>query len=199
VLINHSLDSMPERCFTLDHRLGGRLAARALLERGHREIAVIAGPSTVTDSVQRIEGFLAEMEGAGIDPRAMWIVESDFSAAGGWHAAKALLAAGRNCTALFCANDEMAVGALSCFQEAGIRVPHDMSVIGYDDTPSAEYSAPRLTSVHLPWREMTRNGVWQLLNLCYRRQHPVTRDFALRVTYRFSLSPRGDGRVPIAN
>jgi LacI family transcriptional regulator len=188
VIINHSVASIPERCFTLDHRHAGQLAALTLLERNHREIAIIAGPSTVIDSVQRIEGFLAEMENVGIDPLTMWIAESDFSAAGGWRMAKALLESGRKFTALFCANDETAVGALSCFQEAGIRVPHDVSVIGYDDTPSAEYSAPRLTSVHLPWREMTQNGVWQLLNLCYGLGRTVSRDFTIGVTHRFSLS-----------
>jgi LacI family transcriptional regulator len=188
VIINHSVASIAERCFTLDHRHAGRLAALTLLERSHRDIAVIAGPSYAADSVQRVEGFLAELEKAGIDPRALWIAESDFSAAGGWQAAKALLESGRKFTALFCANDEMAVGALSCFQEAGIRVPHDVSVIGYDDTPSAEYSAPRLTSVHLPWREMAQNGVWQLLNVCYGLDRTVARDFPVSVTHRFSLS-----------
>jgi len=188
VLINHSLASIPERCFTLDHRRAGQLAAITLLERGHREIAVIAGPADFLDNIQRIEGFLSELEKAGIDPHTMWIVESDFSPSGGWRAAQALLDSGRKFTALFCANDEMAVGALSCFQEAGIRVPHDVSVIGYDDTPSAEYAAPRLTSVHLPWREMTQNGIWQLLNICYGLDRPVTRDFPISVTHRSSLS-----------
>jgi LacI family transcriptional regulator len=80
-------------------------------------------------------------------------------------------------SAVFCANDEMALGALSCFHEAGIRVPQDVSVIGYDDVPSAAYSAPRLTSVHIPWREMTRSGVAALLNLCYGFDRPLTRTF----------------------
>jgi LacI family transcriptional regulator len=188
VIINHRLPTMPDQCFTLDHRLGGRLAALTLLEHGHRDIAVIAGPSNLDDSVERIEGFLAELEKVGIDPRALWIVESDFSAAGGRQAARALLDSKRAFTALFCANDELAVGALSCFQEAGVRVPHDVSVIGYDDTPSAEYSAPRLTSVHLPWGEMAQNGARQLLNLCYGLGRPVAREFAISVTHRFSLS-----------
>jgi LacI family transcriptional regulator len=98
------------------------------------------------------------------------------------------------CTALFCANDEMAVGALSYFQEAGMRVPHDLSVIGYDDTPSAAFSAPRLTSVHMPWREMTQNGVNALLNLCYDMKRPVTRDFPVSVTLRASLAKAVGGR-----
>jgi LacI family transcriptional regulator len=86
------------------------------------------------------------------------------------------------------------VGALSYFQEAGIRVPHDLSVIAYDDTPSAEFSAPRLTSVHLPWREMTRNALNALLNSCYDLKRPVSRTFPISVTLRASLAKAATGR-----
>ena len=188
VVLNHSFASIAEQCFTVNHTLGGQLAARTLLEHKHRDIAVVAGPARLTDNVARITGFMGEMEANGIDTGKMWVVESDFSPAGGWAAAKALVESGRRCTALFCANDEMAVGALSYFQEAGIRVPHDLSVIGYDDTPSAEYSAPRLTSVHIPWREMTQNGLNALLNRCYDLDRPVQRDFPVSVTLRASLA-----------
>jgi LacI family transcriptional regulator len=83
----------------------------------------------------------------------------------------------------------MAVGALSYFQETGVRVPQDLSVLAYDDTPSAAYAAPRLTTVHMPWREMTLNGINALLNLCYDMRRPVTREFPVSVTLRASLAP----------
>jgi len=188
VALNHPFTEIPDQCFTVDHALGGRLAARALLDHKHRDIAVIAGPSRLADSVARINGFMDELQQNGIDTGRMWVAESDFSPAGGWAAAKELVESGHRCSALFCANDEMAVGALSYFQEAGIRVPHDLSVIGYDDTPSAEFSAPRLTSVHMPWREMTMNGLSALLNQCYDLRRPVTRSFPVTVTLRASLA-----------
>ena len=188
VALNHSFGGMDEQCFMVDHRLGGRLAARTLLEHRHREIAVVAGPSSLADSVQRIEGFMEELQEAGIDTGKLWVAESDFSPAGGWNAAKELVESGHACTALFCANDEMAVGALSYFQEAGLRVPNDLSVISYDDTPSAEFSAPRLTSVRMPWREMTLSGVNALLNRCYDLRRPVERSFPVSVTLRASLA-----------
>jgi LacI family transcriptional regulator len=144
----------------------------------------------VADNIDRIEGFLSELAGAGIERAAVTIVERDFSSAGGRSAAQELLASGRRFSALFCANDEMALGALSWFHEAGVRVPQDVSVIGYDDAPSAAYSAPRLTSVHIPWREMTRNGVAELLNLCYSLGRPVTRSFPVSVSLRASLARR---------
>jgi LacI family transcriptional regulator len=187
VALNHEFSQIPEQCFTVDHALGGRLAARTLLDYKHRDIAVISGPAALADNVARVDGFMRELEADGIDTSKVWVAESDFSPQGGWSAAKELIDSGTKCTALFCANDEMAVGALAYFQEAGISVPRDLSVIGYDDTPSAAFSAPRLTSVHMPWREMTLNGLNALLNRCYDLQRPVTRTFPVSVTLRASL------------
>lgn len=187
VALNQSFDNIAGQCFTVDHRLGGRLAARALLDHAHRDIAVIAGPATAADNVDRIEGFLAELAAAGIDTKSLWIAERDFSPAGGRCAARELVESGRRFSAVFCANDEMALGALSWFHEAGIRVPDEVSVIGYDDAPGAAYATPRLTSVHIPWREMARNGVAELLNLCYQHDRPVTRVFPVSVSLRSTL------------
>jgi len=194
VALNHSFASIPAQCFTVDHALGGRVAARALLAHKHRKIAVIEGPRRLADNVERIDGFMNELRQHGVDPGKVWRVESDFSPAGGWSAAKQLLDSGFACTALFCANDEMAVGALSYFQEAGIRVPHDLSVLGYDDTASAAFSAPRLTTVHMPWREMTQAGINALLNLCYDMRRPVMRDFPVSLTVRASLATAPAGK-----
>ncbi|MYM36990.1 substrate-binding domain-containing protein [Duganella sp. FT94W] len=188
VVLNHRFASIDGQCFTVDHPQGGRLAARTLLDHGHRDIALVAGPASLPDNLARVRAFTAELAAAGIDTGAMWSVEKDFSPAGGWSAAKELMESGRRCTAVFCANDEMATGALSYFQEAGIRVPHEISVIGYDDTPTAEFSAPRLSTVHMPWREMTQNGVSDLLNRCYGLQRPVTRNYPVTMTLRASLA-----------
>jgi LacI family transcriptional regulator len=188
VLLNHRSESLPGQSFWADHRAGGALAGRTLLERGHHEIAVIAGPATSPDNVERIDGFLGELAHAGIDTKKLWIAESDFSPEGGWAAAARLVESKLPFTALFCANDEMAVGALSYFQQAGIAVPGQVSVLGYDDTPSAEFSAPRLTTVHIPWRDMTLSGVNALLNRCYGGERPEERDFPISLTERASLA-----------
>ena len=83
---------------------------------------------------------------------------------------------------------EMAIGALSYFQHAGINVPRDVSVIGYDDTDTAAFSAPRLSTVHIAWREMTMNGLSYLLNSCYDLDRPVQRQFPVSVTWRSSVA-----------
>lgn len=188
VVINHGFASIADQCFSVDHALGGRLAARTLLDLGHREIAVIAGPSAAPDNVERIGGFMAELNEAGIDTGKLWMMESDFSAKGGCESARELVASGYAFTALFCANDEMAVGALSCFKQAGVSVPGQVSVLGYDDTDGTKFTVPRLSSVHIPWKELTRDGLNCLLNRCYGLDRPVQRQFPVSVTMRGSLS-----------
>ena len=191
VVVNHPFTSIAEQCFTVDHAEGGRLAARTLLEYGHRQIAVIAGRASAPDNQQRIAGFMAELDKAGVDRATVWTADGGFSPEGGWSCAESLHKSGTPFTALFCANDEMAVGALSYFQQAGVAVPQQVSVLGYDDTHTAEFTAPRLSSVHIPWTEMTLNGLNYLLNRCYDMARPVEREYALSVTHRASLARIG--------
>ena len=188
VVLNRVFESIRDQCFTADHVQGGIVAAQALLQHQHREIAVIGGPPTAPDNVARLQGFRSELSRHGIDPQTVRTSESDFSPEGGWVSAKALLASRHRFTALFCANDEMAVGVMSYFQQAGLAVPQEVSVLGYDDTQSAEYSAPRLTSVHIPMREVTVSGLNCLLNRCYDSLLPVQREFPINVTWRASVA-----------
>jgi len=187
VVLNRSFEGFREQCFSVDHFRGGVAAAQALLQHGHREFAVIAGPATSMDNVARIAGFMQELTHQGIDARKVLTVHSDFSPEGGWSSARTLLESQHRFTALFCANDEMAVGAISYLHGAGKSVPAQISVLGYDDTQTAEYSAPRLTSVHIPLRELATNGVNFLLNRCYDFSLPVERDFPINVTWRASV------------
>jgi LacI family transcriptional regulator len=193
-VLNSIFESMRDQCFSADHNQGGVVAAQALLQHKHREIAIIAGPPTSPDNRARIAGFMRELSRQGVDTHAIPIIESDFSPEGGWASARALLAGKHRFTALFCANDEMAVGALSYFQQVGLAVPQQVSVLGYDDTWSAEYSAPRLTSVHIPLREVTVSGLNCLLNRCYDSLLPVAREFPVNVTWRASVAMRPSRR-----
>jgi LacI family transcriptional regulator len=188
VVINHAFPSIAQQCFTVDHVEGGRLAARTLLEHGHRKIAVIAGRAGAPDNLERIAGFMEVIAAAGIDTGTIWMRDGHFTPEGGWACAEQLMASGYEFSAVFCANDEMAVGALSCFKEAGVSVPEQVSVLGYDDTHSAAFTAPRLTSVRIPWSEMTMNGLNFLLDRCYDMERPVAREFKPTLTTRASLA-----------
>jgi LacI family transcriptional regulator len=187
-ILNFDFAGLEAQCFTPDHRRGGALAAQALLKFGHRKYAVIAGPSTSPDNVARVDAFMQELALQGVDPQHIATRESDFSPEGGWDCVRSLVASGHEFTALFCANDETAVGALAYLQSVGIAVPGAVSVLGYDDTHSAKYSAPQLTSVHIPWPEITRSAVRWLLNQCYGSRHAVQRDFPISVTWRASVA-----------
>ncbi|TDV21025.1 LacI family transcriptional regulator [Paraburkholderia caballeronis] len=195
VFVNRAFAQITEASFCVDHFGGGVLAARTLVEHGHRDIAVIAGPDTATDNVDRMNGFFAELERHGITRESVPFVASDFSLEGGFRSMRVLLDMRRRFTGLFCANDTMAVGALAQLQQSGISVPHDLSVIGYDDDYSAAYTAPALTSVHIPTAELTRNAVRWLLNQCYRTTWSIERDFPVSVTMRASVAKAPDARV----
>jgi len=188
VVLNRLYKDIPEQCFSVDHKQGGKLAATSLLDQGHRKFAVITGPSSATDSVARISGFINELTKNGIDASKVIVQEGDYSPESGWTAVGALLASKPKFTALFCANDEMAVGAISRLHEAGISVPETISVMGYDDTSTAEYSAPRLTSVHVPWCEVTQSALNWLLNQCYGGSRPVKRKLQVSMSWRSSVT-----------
>lgn len=195
VVVNRSTPARPERCFTTDHELGGRLAARALLQKGHREIAIIGGLRSAPDNEQRIAGFLDELARSKVRVPQRRRVDADFSFDGGYAAAEKLLArrARLDYSALFCANDVMAMAAISCLGKRGIAVPGQLSVLGFDDSELSRYTAPALTTVSIPIVDAAANACRFLLNQCYGLAVPVVRDFAPAVVWRDSLgtAPRG--------
>lgn len=187
VFLNRAFAQMPEASFSTDHYRGGELAAQTLLAYRHREIAVISGPFNSPDNQMRLDGFFGELARHDVARESVALIESDFSPEGGAAATQALLAGKRRFTGLFCANDTMAISALSCLQQAGLSVPRDVSVIGYDDDYSAAYAAPALTTVHIPTAELTQNAVRWLLNQCYDTSYQVLREFPVSVTLRASV------------
>jgi LacI family transcriptional regulator len=189
VFLNRNFAQMPEASFCPDHHRGGTLAAKTLVEAGHKEIAVISGPFMAFDNQARLAGFFEELARSGIERGDVQMIESDFSPEGGYDSARLLIASTKRFTGLFCANDTMAIGALSCLQQAGISVPRDVSVVGYDDDYSAAFSAPGLTSVHIPTADLTQNAVRWLLNECYGTEYPIYREFPVTVTHRASVVP----------
>ena len=191
VLLNRDLPSIASHCFSADHGLAGRLAARALLSRGHRDIATISGPHNAPDNEARMGGFRDELARYGVKLKRAHQIDGDFMIASGAVAARELLQSPRRAySAVFCANDQMAFGAISCFTQAGVRVPEDVSVMGFDDSAIAAYSTPPLTTVRVPNESVAINGCRFLLNLCYGLSLPVHREFPSSVVWRRSV---GDG------
>lgn len=138
----------------VDNVDGGQQATRCLLDRGHRRIAMISGPATWKSVHDRTRGYIMALEAAGVPFVPELFAEADWSFHGGYQAAQKLLARGQPFSALFSHNDQMAIGALRALREAGRRAPEDVSVVGYDDIPAAEYCEPPLTTIRQPMREV---------------------------------------------
>lgn len=146
-----------------DNPGGGRLATEYLISLGHHRIACITGPSVVTPSAERIQGYRDALAAANIPIVDDYIIGGDFQHEGGFAAAQALMALPTPPTAIFACNDLMAVGAIAAVQSSGRRVPDDVSVVGYDDISLASYTNPRLTTIHQPAQEVGQLAVERLL------------------------------------
>jgi LacI family transcriptional regulator len=153
VLVNRFSHEQADPFVGSDDAAGGRLATEHLLSLGHRFIAHLCGPRTVSTAVLRRRGYRDALAAAGMaeDPRL--IVESGFTEEGGMQAAETLLAGGDPPTAIFAVNDMAAVGAYTVAQRQGIRIPGQLAVVGYNDVPLAARLHPPLTTVHIPLHE----------------------------------------------
>jgi DNA-binding LacI/PurR family transcriptional regulator len=134
--------------------LGGRSATRHLIELGHRRIAMISGPDHVLCCRARLDGYRAALEAAGLPIDPSLIARADLTREDGYTAATDLLARRDRPTAIFTANDLQALGVYLAAREAGLSIPDDLSVVGFDDLPVVAWIDPPLTTVHQPLTEM---------------------------------------------
>jgi LacI family transcriptional regulator len=135
-----------------------------LLRLGHRRVAMIRGPERNIDARQRLEGYRAALREVGLPNASDMVLDGDFTEHSGYEAMQGLLRRPSRPTAIFVANDHMAIGVLGALQDAGIRVPLDMAVTGFDDIPLARYLTPPLTTVHVDMLQLGRRAVDLLLD-----------------------------------
>ncbi|EHH1265094.1 substrate-binding domain-containing protein [Vibrio parahaemolyticus] len=129
---------------------GGYLAAKYLIDCCHTEIGCITGPLIKHQAQMRYEGYKRAMNEAGLEFNANWIIESDFECEGGYQAFKKMAERGTLPSSIFVSNDMMAMGVINAANELGIKVPDDLSIIGYDDIHIAKFMSPSLTTIHQP-------------------------------------------------
>lgn len=167
VLVDEQIPGLDVPAVVCDSRRGAREVAAHVLERGHRRLAVIGGPPALWTSQQRLAGYREAIAGAGINPDDVPVHAGDYRQVSGTKLAKEILSepAGRRPTALLCANDLMAVGAMEACRELDLRVPEDVSIVGFDDLPVAALLTPRLTSVRQPAHDMGFRAASTLLDL----------------------------------
>jgi LacI family repressor for deo operon, udp, cdd, tsx, nupC, and nupG len=147
----------------IDNTTAAREASNYLLSLGHRRIAFIHGQAQSLLTKDRENGYRASMHEAGIPIEEGWVVEGHLTIAGAIEATRSLIRHPRRPTAIFCANDEMAMGCIHEIKSAGLRVPQDLSVMGFDDTRYAEILDPPLTTVHQPVEEIGERVMYRLL------------------------------------
>jgi LacI family transcriptional regulator len=144
---------------------GGLAATEHLLSLGHRRIGLIGGPPRLLCSRARMDGYRTALEGAGVTPDEALVVPGDFHPESGFAGCNRLLDLPEPPTAVFAAGDQMALGAIEALRRRGLRVPEDLSVVGFDDLPEVRWSSPPLTTVRQPLAEMGKLAVRTVLRL----------------------------------
>ena len=174
---------------------GGQTATRHLIELGHRRIAMICGPAGQLCFDARTAGFTFAMAAAGLPVDPVLMVQAQASREDGYAAACGLFALADRPTAVFASDDSMAIGVYQAAREAGIRVPDDVSVVGFDDLPVAAWVDPPLTTVHQPLSEMAAAATELALALGRGEKAPqVGVEFATSLAVRGSTAPPKSAR-----
>ena len=154
VLIDREVPGLRANIVRVDNYRGAYDAVSYLIGLGHRRIATIAGPQTVTTGAERLSGFRAALDAAGIVVPGDYVRFGDFRQGTGYDHARHLLELEPRPTAVFVSNNLMTLGAMIAFNEAGVAIPRDLSMIGFDDVDWARLSSPKLTVVRQPAREV---------------------------------------------
>lgn len=181
----------------VDNVAAARNAVEYLVLLGHREIAFIRGREQSPITEDRERGYRAALRAAGIEPSEQLTAGGDFSVESGIRATELLFARKRGFTAIFCSNDEMALGAMNAAAACGVRVPDDLSIVGFDDIHMARHFTPPLTTIVQPTREIGQEAARMLLEILDDPDTPPrTRILPTQLIVRGSTCPlvRGPGR-----
>ncbi|MEP5728089.1 MAG: LacI family DNA-binding transcriptional regulator [Sulfitobacter sp.] len=144
---------------------------REVLKQGHREIGIISGIRSGNDrAADRVKGIRAALRQAGIDPNHVPLIETSYSITNGAEAFAKLMQGGNKPTAVMCVNDVLAAGAMQSARDLGLRVPQDISITGFDDIELASLVTPKLTTVHVPHRDMGSLAAQELITLVEKKQ-----------------------------
>lgn len=150
-------------CIQDNAKQGGYIATQHFIDNGHTKIACITGPMDKITCQMRLEGFRQALHDANIKERPEWIIEADFECHLAVDATKKLIEKEDRPTAIFCFNDIMALAAISTLHQAGLRIPEDISIIGYDNIELAHFFSPPLTTVHQPKNRLGKTAIKRLL------------------------------------
>ncbi len=158
----------------LDNFTGARIATQHLIEMGHRKIAHIRGEEGNIDAIERAEGFLTTVNEAGIPRENIELLNGTFRQISGYHAVKELFSGRKDITAIFSANDAMALGALNWMHQNGVRIPDDLAICGFDDIEFAQMTRPSLSSVYLNTQKFGQTAFEMMMKQIEEKQVSAT-------------------------
>ena len=182
VVLNSAIGDVTFDSLNLDNFGGARAMVQHLIDSGHKRVAIIKGPERNHDAAERLRGYWAALQSARMDRDPHYEADGDFTETGGFRAAVALLKRSPRPTAIFAANDSMAIGALSALHQAGVSVPRGMAIAGFDDIPMAQYTNPPLSSVHVAINELGERATETLLQVVWEKSRHVRRHDVLGTT-----------------
>ena len=188
VLINRYIPALKDNCICLDNQLGGYLATKAILDSGHRSLAYISGPMWKLDTQARLKGHKQALAESGIEFNPSLMFEGDYLETGGSQGFKTLKGRNEQFTALVCANDETAAGAMDAARQMQVNIPADVSIIGFDNIILANYIHPKLSTIDYPIGEMGHMAArWILKNIYKNMSLDIKNMFEPTLIYRNSI------------
>jgi LacI family transcriptional regulator len=176
ILLDREVDHVNADLVEVDHEAGAWIATRHLIDLGHRRIACITGPLELAPARQRLFGYRRALSEAGFGITPAWEIDGGFTSEMGYTAMQRMLVLGQTPTAVFASNDLMAIGAICAATAHGLKVPTDISVIGFDDIALAAYSSPPLTTVVQPKHQLGSMAARLLIERIDNPDHVVRRE-----------------------
>ena len=170
VFVDREVKGLEADIVVSDGRGGAMQAVGYLIAQGHSRIGCLRGPADLPTSKHRVAGFTAAMNEEGLDVVPEWVLDCDFSLESGFEAGRKIAGMSRLPSAVFAVNDLAVIGFMQALESAGIRVPCDISIVGFDDVPLSRLVKPRLTTVAQPIRIMGETAVKLLLQRIMRRR-----------------------------
>ena len=190
VFVNGALNTLSVPSVAVDERGAGELATQHLIGLGHKRIGYVAGPDYYLPTQQKAAGREAALRAAGIEPDDLVVHAGDFTVEQGREALRTLLTFDLRPTGVICSSDLMAIGVLQEAAAQGLRVPQDLSVVGFDGIEAAAWTSPALTTVEQPIEEIAETAVNALRTLIAEREKPLPDySFRPRLRVRGSTAP----------
>jgi LacI family transcriptional regulator len=176
ILLDREVEQVSADLVEVDHEAGAWIATRHLIDLGHKRIACITGPLDLAPARQRLNGYRRAIAEAGLPITPMWEIDGGFTSEMGYSAMQRLLVLSQKPSAVFASNDLMAIGAICAGTAHGLRVPEDVSVVGFDDIALAAYSSPPLTTVVQPKHQLGAMAASFLIERIAHPDRPLRRE-----------------------